>query len=239
MTTRWEKLAGDKGVFALKLAFASDPDEERGIDPETGASWGSFQVWVRGQNLCAHREEDEGIDSVHWYLLPLLEWFAHNWDPLLHEERLPAKNAGDTAWESLHATRFPPWAIESNERKASDWESAWHGWWSRHALQAAREGGLFPDVVFRRWRDQVEVSWGSARIAGMPVHYQFTESERGGALLPPQSVAEPLHDVLSEAGKYLSLLRPDSKRVKVLNGKLRRLNAAGNDWNGARERRLA
>ena len=239
MTTRWERLAGDTGVFALKLAFAADPDEGRGIDPETGASWGSFQSWVRGRNLCAHREEGERIDSVHWYLLPLLEWFARNWDPLLHEERLPAKNAGNTAWESLWATRFPPPAIEGDERKASAWEGAWQTWWSRHALQAAKEGGLFPDVVFRRWRDQVEVSWGSARTAGMPDHYQFTESERGSALLPPQSVAEPLHDVLSEAGKYLSLLRPDSKRVKALDRKLRDLNAVGKAGNEARERRLA
>ena len=239
MTTRWERLAGDTGVFALKLAFVSDPDEGRGIDPETGASWGSFQIWVRGRNLCAHREEGERIDSVHWYLLPLLEWFARNWDPLLHEERLPAKNAGNTAWESLWATRFPPPAIEGDERKASAWESAWHGWWSRHALQAAREGGLFPDVVFRRWRDQAEVSWGSARTAGKLGHYQFTESERGCALLPPSSVADPLHDVLSQAARYLSSSLPDSKRIEALNRKLRGVNAAGKAGNEARERRLA
>ena len=239
MTTRWERLAGDTSVFALKLAFVSDPDEGRGIDPEAGASWGSFQVWVQGRNLCAHREEGERIDSVHWYLLPLLEWFARNWDPLLHEERLPAKNAGNTAWESLWATRFPPPAIEGDERKASAWESAWHGWWSRHALPAAREGGVFPDIVFRRLRDRVEVSWGSARSAGMLGHYQFTESERGCALLPPQSVAEPLHDVLSQAACYLSSSLPDSKRIKALNGKLRGLNAAGKARDEARERRLA
>ena len=239
MTTRWESLAGDTSVFALKLAFASDPDEGRGIDPETGASWGSFQIWVQGRNLCAHREEGERIDSVHWYLLPLLEWFARNWDPLLHEERLPAKNAGNTAWESLWATRFPPPAIEGDEREASAWEGAWQGWWSRHALPAAREGGLFPDIVFRRLRDRVEVSWGSAGSAGMPVHYQFTESERGCALLPPQSVAEPLHDVLSQAARYLWSSLPDSKRIEALNRKLRGLNAAGKAADEARERRLA
>ena len=240
MTTRWERLAGDTSVFALKLAFASDPDEGRGIDPETGASWGSFQIWVQGRNLCAHREAGERIDSVHWYLLPLLEWFALNWDPLLHEERLPAKNAGDTAWDSLRATRFPPPAIEDDERKASAWEGAWREWWSRHALPAAREGGLFPDIVFRRLRDRVEVSWGSTRTAGMPDHYQFTESERGCALLPPSAVAEPLHDVLSEAGKYLSSSLPDSKRIGALNRKLRSLSAAGKAGNEeARERRLA
>ena len=239
MTTRWESLAGDTSVFALKLAFASDPDKGRDIDPETGASWGSFQIWVRGRNLCAHREEGERIDSVHWYLLPLLEWFARNWDPLLHEERLPAKNAGDTAWESLRATRFPPPAIEDDEGRASAWESAWHGWWSRHALQAAREGGLFPDIVFRRLRDQIEASWGSVRAAGMPDHYQFTESERGCATLPPQSVAEPLHDVLSQAGKYLLSSMPGSRRIKALNRRLRGLRAAGKAEDEARERRLA
>ena len=41
------------------------------------------------ENLCAHREDGEQVDSVHWYLLPLIEWFADNWNPLLHEERLP------------------------------------------------------------------------------------------------------------------------------------------------------
>ena len=194
---------------------------------------------MRGRNLCAHREEGERIDSVHWYLLPLLEWFARNWDPLLHEERLPAENAGVTAWESLCATRFPPLAIEDDERKASAWEGAWQDWRSRHALQAAREGGLFPDIVFRRLRDRVEVSWGSVRTAGMPDHYQFTESEQGSASLPPQSVAEPLHDVLSQAGKYLSSSMPDSKRIEALNRKLRDLKAAGKARGEARERRLA
>ena len=239
MMKRWERLTGDTGVFALKLAFASDPDEGQGIDPETGASWGNFQVWAEGRNLCAHREEGERIDSVHWYLLPLLEWFARNWDPLLHEERLPAKNAGDTAWESLHATGFPPPAIEDDARKASAWEGAGGAWRSRHALLTAREGGLFPDIVFRRLRDRVEMSWGPAEVAGMPAHYRFTESERGAALLPPQSVVEPLHDVLSQAGEYLLARTPESKRLKALNRKLRSLKAAGRSQDEARERRLA
>ena len=239
MTTRWERLDGDTSVFALKLSFASDPDEGRGIDPETGLSWGSFQIWVRDRNLCAHWEEGERIDSVHWYLLPLLEWFARNWDALLHEERLPAKNAGETAWESLRATCFPPSAIEDDEDKASAWEGAWHGWWSRHALQAAREGGLFPDIVLRRLRDRVEVSWGSVRSAGMPGHYRFMESDRGSALLEPQAVAGALHEVLSQAASYLSSSMPDSKRIVALNRKLRNLNAGGKARNEARERRLA
>ena len=235
MRMQWERFVGDTGVFAIKLAFASDPDGGQGIDAEMAASWGSFQVWVQGRNLCAHREAGEHIDSVHWYLLPLLEWFARNWDPLLHEERLPAKNMGNTAWESLRATRFPPSAIEDDEQKASVWEAQWQGWRTRHAFRSAMEGGLFPDIVIRRLRDQVELSWGSARVTGGGNYHQFTESEQGFAMLSPQSVAEPLHEILSKAAQHLSSQIPGSKRVKALNRRLRDLTKADD----AQERRLA
>ena len=235
MRTQWARLAGDTGVFALKIAFASDPDEGQGIDAETAASWGSFQVWVQGRNLCAHREAGEHINSVHWYLLPLLEWFARNWDPLLHEERLPAKNMGNTAWESLRAIRFPPPAIEDDERKASVWETQWQGWRNRHALCSAREGGLFPDIVIRRLRDQIELSWGSVRVAGEGEHHRFTESDQGFATLPPQTVAEPLHEILSQAARHLSSQIPGSKRIMALNRRLQGLTGA----HDAHERRSA
>ena len=138
MSTRWERLAGDTGEFAPKLAFTRDPDDGRAADRDVSLSWGSFQIWVEGRNLCAHNEGGERSESVHWYLLPLMEWFVSRWNPLLHEERLPASNEGDTAWESLRATRFPPHAIEEDDQKASSWESAWH----------ERIGTAFPDDEF-------------------------------------------------------------------------------------------
>ena len=223
MSTRWERLAGDTSAFALKVAFASDPDDVRYIDPEVGLSWGSFQIWVGGRNLCAHLEEGERIDSVHWYLLPLLEWFSRNWNPLLHEERFPVENAGDTGWASLRATRFPPPAIEANEQQTSEWEREWQAWWTRHAIHTASEGGLFPDVVFRRFRDLVEVSWGPTHAQGMPHHYEFMESASGVGRIAPQSVADPLHEVLSSASEYLLSLKPKSKRFGALNRSLRAL----------------
>ena len=212
MATRWERLAGDTSVFAIRIAFASDPDEGRSTEPEVGLSWGSFQIWVEGRNLCSLLEEGERIDSAHWYLLPLLEWFVHCWNPLLHEERLPVKVEGDTGWTSLHATRFPPPTIEEDEQKASEWESAWQDWWMRHGLQAAREGGLFPDVVIRRFRDRVEVSWGPVRSEGLPYRFDSIESA-GFARLPPEAVAEPLHEVLSGASEYLSSLAKRSLQL--------------------------
>ena len=212
MATRWERLEGDPGVFAMRMAFAPDPDGGRYIDPETGLSWGSFQIWVEGRNLCSHLEEGERVDSAHWYLLPLLEWFTRHWSPLLHEERLPIRTEGDTGWTSLHATRFPPPAIEDDEVLASEWEGAWQGWWMRHGLHAAKEGGLFPDVVIRRFRDSVEVSWGPIRSEGLPYRFDSTEAA-GFGRLPPRAVAEPLHAVLSGASEYLLSLANESPRI--------------------------
>ena len=231
MTTRWEKLTGDTDVFALKIAFAPDPDEGQAIKPEVSASWGSFQIWVRGRNLCAHVEEGERIASVHWYLLPLMEWFVRHWNPLFHEERLPAKNDGISAWQSLRSTRFPPQAIEENRKQTAKWEREWQAWWTRHALRSAREGGLFPDVLFRRVRDSVEVSWGPVDGKETP---EFSEAPQGEYRLLPRAVAEPLHDVLYSASEYLVTLAAGSRRAKALRRNLQALK----DTSGHREKRL-
>ncbi|MBY8851600.1 hypothetical protein K7G98_26080, partial [Saccharothrix sp. MB29] len=108
MTVRWERFAGNTDEFALRLNFMSDPDEGAAADPAEAASWGSFQIWVDGQNLCAHVDQGEVLQSAHWYLLPLLEWIAQSWNPLLHEEVLPNRNMADTAAASLCETRNAP-----------------------------------------------------------------------------------------------------------------------------------
>ena len=225
MATRWEHLAGDTSEFAIKLAFMDDPDEQYGASSDLSVSWGAFQIWVNGWNLCAHLEEGERVESAHWYLLPLLEWFVGQWNPLLHEERLPCEVA-DEAWTGLRETRFPPPALD--EGKESAWESAWHGWWSRHAIQAAREGGLFPDVIFRRFQDSIEVSWGDTRSQGVPSHVNFA-SRAGAARFEPKSVAEPLHDALEGAAVYLSSVAPQSGRISDLKRAIGRLRTRQQD----------
>lgn len=235
MDPQWGRSVGNRDVFAFGITFAPDPCGGRAMTPDDALSWGGFQLWARGKNLCAHRELGERLESAHWHLLPLMEWLADNWDPLLHEERLPIGAGSGDAWGALRETRFPPAAIENDERKASSWYGAWQEWMFRHALQTAAEGGLFPDVVFRRYRDSVEISWGPARGAGMPDHFRFTESERGVERLPPGAVAGPLHEALSEAARYLQARAPESGRIRKLNRKLAALKRA----NGAREKRLA
>ena len=227
MPVQWERLAGDTSRFAIRLAFAPDPDGGRAATPELACSWGSFQLWVDGRNLCAHSEEGERIESVHWYLLPLMEWFARNWNPLLHEERLPAKNEGGNAWASLRSTRFPPAALAMDADLEAAWQERWQGWWSRHALRAASDGGLFPDVIFRRLRDAVEISWGDVPSAGMPAGFDFLECSQRAVRLAPAEIAAPLHEALSSACSHLVSGAAESERIRELVRTLRALRRVG------------
>ncbi len=220
--SRWERLAGDTAVFAAKISFSDDPHEGEGAPEDVASSWGSFQLWAGGLNLSAHQEQGERIESVHWYLLPMLEWFARCWDPIFHEERLPCRNNAGEAWAALRDSRFAPPSVD--EETESAWEAHWQGWWSRHAIVSTREGGIFPDIVFRRLRDSVEISWGRTALQGTPDHVAFEAGSPAAVTLPPNRVAEPLYAVLTSAAGYLKSRSPLSSRVRQVERDLRRLS---------------
>jgi Zn-dependent peptidase ImmA (M78 family) len=210
---RWERLAGDTSIFAVKLALIADPDDGRGEDPDNAASWGALSIWARGANLTAHSDSGATFESVTWYLLPFLEWLVDNWDALLHEERLPCKVAADDAVHSLAFTSFPPPFVSAN------WEGEWQTWWLRHAMQAARHGGPLPDVVLRRWRDEIEISWRNRVPAGVPASVEFLASS-GAERFTPLEIAQPLFEVTAEAAAYLLKTRPESPRIQSLSRSL-------------------
>jgi len=218
MTAQREFLSGDRRRFAFKLAFHPDPDEGLGATLEDSLAWGSFEIWAGGQNLCEHAEQGEPVAAVHWYMLPWLEWLVANWDCLLHDSRLPIRNAAVDAWNSLAETAFPPdWSSPEEEER---WHATWKQWWSRHCILAARHGGLFPNVFVRRWQDLVEVSWGPARLAGQPPHYVFLAS-KGYRRLGVEEVSVALYDVLEGAAAHLRKALPDSKRIGDLQASVR------------------
>lgn len=225
VATKWEKLAGDTSKFAARISFSDDPDKGVGATREESASWGSFQLWVNEQNLCAHRFGEELSESVHWYLLPLIEWIVTNWDPLLHEERLPNRNGAASAQESLRRTVDPPLHLTSASADLEAWNRNWFEWWSRHCFEAGRGGAVFPMIYLRRWQEKVEVSWqepeGPARDTGV----RFL-CPSGTVRLPLQAVAEPLYTVLREAVQYLLSNHPDSERLRLLEGRAKKLEVA-------------
>jgi Zn-dependent peptidase ImmA (M78 family) len=219
----WEMQQGDPAVFAFRLSFATNPHggDDRAT-AEDRESWGGFAIWVNGENLCAHIEQGEILDSAHWYMLPLIDWLTDKWDPLLHEERLPFSNAGLSAADSLSQTRLPPLSLKEVDEFA--WMDAWAAWWGRHSVRAGREGGLFPDLYLRRYRDTLEVSTGSEPIQGVPEECVFLTPNRVYYLDPVQ-VAETMFAVLDAAVRELRRRVPGSERLAALGGRVTQLAA--------------
>ncbi len=230
MTSDTDICVGNKEHFAVHVALERDPDNGQGASLEESLSWGALEIWVHGKNLCRHVEDGELVSSVHWYLLPIIEWLAANWNPLLHEERLPNRNAGDDAWKSLAETRFPPANFDSDAE--DKWFQQWQAWWFRHSLQSCRCGGLFPDILIRRWRDTVEVSWGNGSLPGIPDDVVFLYPQ-GLKRLDPVLVARPLYEMLQKTTDYLLRRQASSPRFQEVAQKVRRIAAT------PREDRLA
>jgi Zn-dependent peptidase ImmA (M78 family) len=172
-----------------------------GASPDVSATWGSFEIWVKGVNLCQHREQDETLDAVHWYLLPLLTWIVTNWDALLHEERLPSNVGSGDAWNSFYTSFDPPYGV--TEEQVDQWHERREAWWQRHALQSCREGGLFPDLLIRRMQNTIEFSWGPTRPCGAPSYYEFVASP-GFRRIEPKTVVKHLSSVVRAALTYLA-----------------------------------
>ncbi|CCM65205.1 ImmA/IrrE family metallo-endopeptidase [Candidatus Microthrix parvicella] len=214
MSVRWERFSGDTSTFAIKIAFHADPDDGQGADADTARSWGALQVWVDGINLCAHVDQGETLQSAHWYLLSTLEWLASNWDPLLHEERLPLSSSRyETAADLANATpAMLVGGVGSSQALAEDEHR--FAWEQRHTFRAARDGGLLPDVRLRRFRDEIEVSWNNTPLAGA-AGAEFLAA-KGRSLQEPAQVAGALHEVLLEGSKWLRAQRPTSVRVSEL-----------------------
>lgn len=212
----WKVSFGEKEEFAVAVDFVPDPDQGQGATPEEAASWGSLEIWVRGQNLCAHIEDGRINHSVNWYLLSFLEWLARNWDPLLHEQKLPIKqsDAKNTAWASFQSHFQPP--IGYDDIHALEWDKKWHVWMPRHSLLMARDGGLFPDLFIRRYRDQIEFSWGEILQPGAPQGFRFCVPG-GFVRLPPAAVSQPLFDLLKGSAQFLMKRCSGSERIESLS----------------------
>ena len=205
--------AGDPNQFAVRLQFVENLDPGFAT-PEEDLSWGRFQIWAGGRNLCEHVDRSEVRNAVEWYLLPMLEWLTESWDFLLHEQRPPVSNSGETAWQSLAATNRPErfertggWNVVADEAHTL--------WTSHHCLRACRFGGLFPDVVIRRWRDEIEFSWGESALAGAPAGFHFLHGS-GAARVEANCVAKPLYELLRQAVEALAQEQPGSNRLLAL-----------------------
>lgn len=192
---------GTRDRFMMELSFEDDPAPEKNT-PEERASWGALKIWVNGFNLCTHYDSGELRDSIHWNWWSFLNWLQINWDPLLHEQALPVRNAGEWAAHAMRDINRPetfdgPQGWDEDASKSAD------EWFRRHCLWACRDGGLVPNISIRRFYEKAEISWTSHSPPGAPSHFRFQLAD-GGYRLPVEMVATPLHQFLAHAAAYVA-----------------------------------
>ncbi|WP_035287750.1 ImmA/IrrE family metallo-endopeptidase [Actinokineospora spheciospongiae] len=217
-STTWSFLSGDTSSFAIELSLINDRTDDWMVDEAERASWGSMSIWVKSANVCEHIIQGETLRAAHWYLLPVVEWIVDNWDPLLHEERLPHRDAFDaaTAFGSAAAAA----ELSTNPATAHIVDSV-QSFYAHHGLRASAPGGVLPDLFLRRYGDFVEFSTGVEPLAGEDTGVYFAKLTR--AYLPVTEVADTLYEAISALSDKLLKRDPKNKTFTDLRDRIERL----------------
>lgn len=186
---------GSPDLFEISLRW-SENEEERDASPLTGGwSMGDLEITVGRQTLTSRRFGDTHRDYISWYVYPLLEWFIQNWTWIFHEEAYAwNEKAGMPAAPASTAALGQYIGSSDNDERAS--YSDIQSWWKRHALRAADNSALYPDICFRRVGDDVEISW-SARQPQFAPETMSLVIVPGFAMLTVDVVAKPLWEFLA------------------------------------------
>lgn len=185
------RFSGDRDRFALGFELLPDPDAGTWL---RARSWGRLQIWVAGHNITlGHTRTDVLLDAAEIPLLPVVEWMASAWDPLLHEERLPrrSKTPSAASWRMDALVQLPPTAEELDALlRARD------AYWHRHGLGSALPDFRVPDLHIRRRGDKVELSWDDREWRTVPTGVLLAERP-GHALIPAAEAAGVLFEFAS------------------------------------------
>ena len=212
----WRYLTGDTASFAMELALIVDDVDDWMVDPDERQSWGALSIWVGGANVCEHVVQGENLRSVHWYLLPVVEWLLDQWDPLLHEERMPVPAAGPTAARGSQRAALLA-ELQAETGQGIELAQAVEAWTERHSLRAGVPGAVVPDLYMRRDGDCVEFSIGAEPVPGADWGVAFAQ-RRAVERIPVSDVAATLHDAMAMLSAQLVRRYPDNARYRKLQG---------------------
>lgn len=218
---------GNPARFEISARWTEDPEPREWRPAHGGWSTGELRLVVGDYVLTHHEHDGKSLDTVRWYLLPVFEWLAENWVSLLHEERFTWRenSAAPAATAAFLALRR---LIDVEDNSGQAEYSAVQAWWARHALRAADPSALYPDVFFRRFGDDVEISWTSRQPTHAPDGFRFALSP-GAATLPISDVAGPLWEALTWAtSTAVTLSAGDRQSVARLDQRIANLESLSN-----------
>jgi hypothetical protein len=205
------KRFGSPGLFEIAARWTGDEEPYERLPQTGGWSMGDLQITVGHQILTARRHGEYERNYISWYLYPLFDWFIQQWSWLFHEEMYSwAEKSGAPAVLASFAA-LGRTIGSSDEAERIEYRTI-HGWWTRHALRAADNSALYPDICFRRVGDEVEISWSGRQPEYAPEGLVLALAP-GFATFVVEAVVQPIWEFLKWGLKTAPVSGPSDSRV--------------------------
>ena len=123
--------------------------------PEISYNDYDLKVYIDGSNLCEFKVGDK-IEYDTSNIEFLADWFEYNLKFIINYDKFPLDIEGENGIELRKKAYF----IDDDENEAS-WFIEVAEWSERHLWTFSGLNMIFPDVMFRRVEEKIEISWDS------------------------------------------------------------------------------
>ena len=193
-----------KNIFSIKFYYRPEISYEDWI----------LKVYVDDRNICEFTV-DGRIEEDTGNLIFLSDWFKNNLKFILNKnDEFPLAVDGNSGIE----IRKKAYAIGIKENKEIEWFEAVHEWSERHLWTFSGLEMIYPDVMFRRIENKIEISWDSRNKYTDNKNYKIEFTYPKGSFFVNTEKFEK--EVLSFIDRIEKVVKIISEKMKsVFNGK--------------------
>ena len=193
-----------KNIFLIKFYYRPEISYEDWI----------LKVYVDDRNICEFTV-DGRIEEDTGNLIFLSDWFKNNLKFILNKnDEFPLAVDGNSGIE----IRKKAYAIGIKENKEIQWFEAIHEWSEQHLWTFSGLEMIYPDVMFRRIENKIEISWDSRNKYKDNKNYKIEFTNLKGRFFVNMEKFEK--EVLSFIDRVERITEIISKKMKsVFNGK--------------------
>ena len=193
-----------KNIFSIKFYYRPEISYEDWI----------LKVYVDDRNICEFTV-DGRIEEDTGNLIFLSDWFKNNLKFILNKnDEFPLAVDGNSGIE----IRKKAYAIGIKENKEIQWFEAIHEWSEQHLWTFSGLEMIYPDVMFRRIENKIEISWDSRNKYTDNKNYKIEFTYPKGSFFVNTEKFEK--EVLSFIDRIEKVVKIISEKMKsVFNGK--------------------
>ena len=193
-----------KNIFSIKFYYRPEISYEEWI----------LKVYVDDRNICEFTV-DGRIEEDTGNLIFLSDWFKNNLKFILNKnDEFPLAVDGNSGIE----IRKKAYAIGIKENKEIEWFEAVYEWSERHLWTFSGLEMIYPDVMFRRIENKIEISWDSRNKYKDNKNYKIEFTNLKGRFFVNMEKFEK--EVLSFIDRVERITEIISEKIKsVFNGK--------------------